>query len=509
MIRPWLRKFFFIWLSVLGGTAPVWAAAPQKLTIWTSAESVQWAIKRLAVKFEKDFSAKVEINVLNKDLVGQFKTAALAGKGPDILVWAHDVVGELASSGLIEKVRFNTDFKKNVLPVAAQAFTYRGEIYGHPYAVESIALIYNKNLVKTPPKTFEELVKLASSLNRPAQGQFGFLYDIGTLYFSFGLLSAGGGYIFADQNGTLNTDSVGVANRGAIQGLEFIVSLVKKNICPASTDYNVAMNKMLEGKLAMTINGPWLQTELKKKNIPYGVIPLPTLNGRTPRPFVGAHGFLIRRSSPRKELAQEFIENYLVTKEGILQLYQADPRGPARQDVLAEIKDEHLPQFMASAQFGMPMPNIPEMGIVWTAMGSALSVAINGKTSPTKALQAAYQQITQTIGDQKPLILPGGRIHKNRKATPVPEAIELVRTTPVAETNTDQKITLTPAVTATSENDAAALAQTTPETATPPSDTSLAPSPVAAATVTPVPPAPEKKPSWAKRLFQKIFGRKK
>lgn len=428
-LRYW--PWFLLW-------CPFWgqAATPTTLTIWTSAETVQKAIQQLAPAFEKDFKAKVEVNVLNKDLVGQFKTAALASKGPDILVWAHDVVGELASSGLIEKVRFNTDYRQNLLPVAAHAFTYQGAIYGYPYAVESVALIYNKNLIKTPPKTWEDLVHQAANLTNPQKDQYGFLYDLGTLYFSYGFLSAGGGFIFGDHNGTLNPDKIGVANPGAVSGLEFIVSLVQKKICPASTDYNVAMNKMLEGKLAMTINGPWLQAELQKKNIPYGVAPLPSLKGQTMRPFVGSHGFLIRRSSPNKELAQEFIENYLVTKQGIHQLYVADPRGPARIDVLNEIKDPHLRPFMTSAKYGVAMPNIPEMGVVWTAMGSALSLAIAGKEKPLAALQAAYRQIATAIEMQKPVGLPGGGFLKDRKSTPPPPEEKLISLLPQNENKT-------------------------------------------------------------------------
>ncbi len=56
-----------------------------ELTIWTSSENVARALQSLTPAFEKDFQEKVTITVLNKDLTTQFKTAAIAGKGPDIL----------------------------------------------------------------------------------------------------------------------------------------------------------------------------------------------------------------------------------------------------------------------------------------------------------------------------------------------------------------------------------------------------------------------------------------
>ncbi|MEI8346453.1 MAG: extracellular solute-binding protein, partial [Pseudomonadota bacterium] len=148
-----------------------------------------------------------------------------------------------------------------------------------------------------------------------------------------------------------------------------------------------------------TINGPWMQANLLKNKIDYGIAPIPSLNGKKPKPFVGTHGFIIRRSSPNRALAKEFVEKYLLTQKGIMALYQKDPRGPSRKDVLEELskKDENLKQFMASAQNGVPMPNVPEMGVVWTAVGSALSLVLSGQEKPKEALTKAKAQIVSSL----------------------------------------------------------------------------------------------------------------
>ena len=46
--------------------------------------------------------------------------------------------------------------------VAVQAFTYEGQTYGLPYAVENIALVRNTDLVPDAPATFEEMVQIAT-----------------------------------------------------------------------------------------------------------------------------------------------------------------------------------------------------------------------------------------------------------------------------------------------------------------------------------------------------------
>lgn len=401
MLRP-ISLLLGLTLALMGANTLAAPSRPTILTIWTSSENVKKAIAALVPPFELAYGVKVQVDVLNKDLTTQFKTAALARKGPDILCWAHDVVGELAQSGLIEPLSLPPRLAQEFLPVALNAFTFQGRVYGYPYDLEAVALIYNTELLPQAPATFEELLAQAPRLK--AKQVHAFLYDINNFFFSFPMLTAHGGYIFKQELTGLNTQDIGLANIGSLKGAHFLHDLVVKGSVPSSTDRNIAFSKMQQGQLAATIDGPWAIQDLKRHKIPYAVAPLPLLQGKRPRPFVGAHGFIIRRSSENKELAKEFIENYLVTREGIVALYQQDPRGPSRMDaldVLAQNSPE-LRAFMESAARGIPMPNVPEMGAIWGAMGSALSLITSQQQSPEEALQQALLQINNTLQQTAP-----------------------------------------------------------------------------------------------------------
>lgn len=369
--------------------------AQDTIEIWTSSEPVKKAIDSASAGFESEYGSKVNVTVLSKDLTSQFRTAALAGKGPDIFAWAHDVIGDLAESGLIEPIIISPELKKSFLPVALNAYTYKGQVFGYPYDLEAVAMVYNKKLIPSVPATMEEVVSFSEKVKAKNNGTYGFLYDIGNFFFSFPFLSSNGGYIFKDNNGSLDVSDVGLANAGAVTGLEFILSLKEKGIVPESTDRSNAFSLMKEGKLAMMIDGPWAINDLKSSGIDYGIASIPTVKGKSPRPFVGAHGFIIRRSSKNKELAKVLIEEYLVSKKGVMALYNADPRGPARMDVLDELakSNSDLAAFMKSASIGIPMPNVPAMGAVWGAMGNAISLTLSGKEKPKSALDNAKKQI--------------------------------------------------------------------------------------------------------------------
>lgn len=399
-------------LTFIGLVLPLstWAKT-NKLTLWTSSENVARAIKQLTKPFEKEFHTKVEVNILNKDLTTQFKTAAIAGRGPDIFCWANDVIGELASSGLIEPIHLSSKQRSEFLETALDSFTYNGELYGYPYDIESVALIINKNLLPKNPTSMEELLSWSKDYQKKNPGKFGFLFDLKNFYFNFGLLSAGGGYVFGpdkDFPAKLDPQNIGLDNQGAVAGVNYLKSLVKEGIVPTSSNRNIAFERFLKGKLAATIDGPWAIKDIQSAKIPYDVIPLPTLGGGHPRPFVGTHGFIVRRNSKNKELAKELIEKYLVTDQGMSILYKEDPRGPSRKGSLDILKNElgqedlHvLNQFFKSAANGMPMPNLSEMAPVWSAMGSAYDLIFNNDVDPKLALNQAKDKILLSIKDHQ------------------------------------------------------------------------------------------------------------
>lgn len=376
------------------------------VTIWTSSENVARALKSLTPQFEKDFAEKVSVTVLNKDLTTQFKTAAIAGKGPDILCWANDVIGELASSGLIEPINMSKNFSDKFYSSALTSFSYGGRLYGYPYDVEALALIRNTALRPKPFTSFEELLSWSekSLKNKTNESFYPFLFDLKNFYFNFMFFSADGGYIFREENGALNPLDIGLASKGAQNGVSFLKELVTKDVVPTSSNRNISFEKMLKGQLAATIDGPWAIKDLKKAKVPFAIDPLPTLFGKTPRPLVGTHGFIIRRSSPNKDLAKELIERYFVTAEGMATLYLEDPRGPARPDTLAILEKtlsgtdlENLRAFSRNASMGLPMPNISAMGPVWNAMGTALELIFQKEQPIETTLKNAHNQLLTAI----------------------------------------------------------------------------------------------------------------
>jgi maltose/maltodextrin transport system substrate-binding protein len=106
---------------------------------------------------------------------------------------------------------------------------------------------------------------------------------------------------------------------------------------------------------------------------------------------------MFNQASPNKDLAVEFMENYVMSVEGLKAIDADVPLGvPANKAFYQELaKDnENIRATMASVELGSPMPSIPAMGSFWSAMASALENMTQERQSPEKALDAAAKRIT-------------------------------------------------------------------------------------------------------------------
>ena len=79
-------------------------AGAATLVIWADDKRAA-AIKPLAQQWASDNGVDVQVQAISEDLTTQFKTASQQGTGPDIVVWAHDVIGDFVQNGAIDPVQ--------------------------------------------------------------------------------------------------------------------------------------------------------------------------------------------------------------------------------------------------------------------------------------------------------------------------------------------------------------------------------------------------------------------
>ena len=385
-------KSLFLYLLAL-------CLVPRHLLAWTDGELLIWmdpdrgqALKPLAERFENDLGVDAKVETPEK-LTENFPLAAQVGKGPDIVIWAHDKVGEWADAGLIAPVGVSDVFSRKFFPKAWQAVRHKNRTWGYPIALETVTLIYNRKLLDVPPPTeLSQLESVSQRIKMKHPAVTAILWDYKSAYYSWGILDSAGGYVFAKKGTNYDLNNVGVATPGSVEALSKIIALVHAGLLPKSVSYSTVEEMMGQEKVAMMISGPWAWANLRQRGIDFGVAPMPGVNGKLGRPFIGVMVAYCNRSSPNQDLAKEFLEHYLLTEDGLRAMNHAKPIGvPAlisSYDRMAK-DNGRLRELKTSVDYGEIMPNVPQMSRFFSSVSAALQIATTDRASAQAALQDA------------------------------------------------------------------------------------------------------------------------
>lgn len=389
--------------SVTALASPVFAQAANELVVWHAYRGAEKAaFEKVVGMFEKSPGAKgIKVNTLAipyDAYADKISAAVPRGKGPDLFIYAQDRLGGWIEAGkTVEPIDFFIDkpTRERLLPGMLEAMTYKGGVYGLPINYKSITLIYNKDLVKTPPKTTDEMVKVAKGLTNAQSGRYGLAYWYTNFYFHSALMNAFGGAVF-DKDGKLSVDSP-----ATVASLNQMMTWYKKDgIMPTEPSEALIAAMFNEGKAAMVINGPWFVGDIDKK-INYGLAVLPMVDAakKPMRPWLTIEGAYVSASSAKKEAAYE-LAKYLTSEEAGLVLALEGRQLHTNKAVYNDKRvsgDAVLKAFRDQLDSAEAMPNRPEMTMVWSPATTAMNKIVKGNASVEAALKEASGTMQDSI----------------------------------------------------------------------------------------------------------------
>ncbi len=380
--------------------------ADADLVIWAD-DTRAPVITPFADAFAEENGLTVAVQEVPFDQIrDRLATAGPAGEGPDLIIGAHDWLGQLVTSGLVAPVDLGaaaSDFSD----VAISAMSYDGQLYGVPYAVENVALIRNADLVPEAPATFEELETIALGLvaSGEADVPLAIQQSPGDPYHNFPLFTGAGGYLFGtNADGSLNPEDLGLASEGSLAAAEKFGAWTESGLISGDVSYDIMIESFGTGRAPFAITGPWAVAQpdngFKAMGVNYVVEPIPSIDGGTPAPFVGVQGFMVSAQAANPLFAQTFIVDVMATEEAQTALFAAGGRPPAHKAAFeAAASDPDIQGFGLSGINGQAQPSIPEMGSVWTAWTDAYSLIFTGGAEPAEAFTTANDQITALIAE--------------------------------------------------------------------------------------------------------------
>ena len=349
--------------------------------------------------FLEEYGVGIKVQLVGfGDIREQFQVAGPAGEGPDIIIGAHDWLGELVNSGLLAPVDLG-DKKDDFLSTAIQGFTYENKLYGMPYAVENVAFFRNTDLVPDAPETWSDVTVIAEELEADDKVKMGFGMHEGDAFHFFPIQTAFGGYVFGVNDQGYNAEDVGIDSEGSIASVEWLEMMVKEGHMQPGIDWDTIHTMFESGDVAMFITGPWALERIRESGIPYAVSKIPS-ETESSKPFLGVQGFMVSAFSEDPVLAQVFLTEFVATEEVMQKFFDADPRPPAFNAVVAKVDDPDLAAISEAGKEGLPMPAIPAMGAVWGSWGDALTLVFQEQQGAEEAFTNAAKQVREAIAEQ-------------------------------------------------------------------------------------------------------------
>lgn len=338
--------------------------------------------ENITLKFEKKSDVTGQIRLYGTD----------AANGPDMYLFAHDSLGGFAEMGILEPVGNLIDPQKeaDLLPMTLEAATYKDVQYLMPVYYETLLFMYNKALWEGDvPSTTEELYDYMQAHTDTNAGTYALVNQHSTSYNVAPFINGFGGYII-DKNANPGLDTQEMKDA--------IVYNSKFAALQADGDYNTVTTLFNEGHAAAIIGGPWLISGIRDAGIDLGIkslsdFTLPNGNALAPYSGVQCLGVLKYAAESKKDAITRVLEVLAEPSVGIT-LAQGFNCAPANSKAYEDpqvAENEMILAMEKTAQTAIPMPNIPEMGVMW-GPAEGLLAAVNKSGENVDEAASKYQQ---------------------------------------------------------------------------------------------------------------------
>ncbi|MBE0690974.1 MAG: extracellular solute-binding protein, partial [Anaerolineae bacterium] len=136
------------------------SAQDAELTLWVYDDGRLEVLSQLGQAFEAEYGVPLSVEVVDLTEIRNAMTlGAASGEGPDMIIVPHDNLGPMVENGAAAPIDLG-DKLDSFLPNAIDGFTYNGELYGVPLAVENIGFFRNTDLVPEAPATWDEVAQI-------------------------------------------------------------------------------------------------------------------------------------------------------------------------------------------------------------------------------------------------------------------------------------------------------------------------------------------------------------
>ncbi|GBD38735.1 putative ABC transporter-binding protein [bacterium HR37] len=374
-------------------------------------------LEKLIKEFESlnpDIRVKDEVLPATTDEQHQFYVINLEAGSKDFDVFSLDVIWipEFVRAGWLRDLthivppELRKEFFQGPMEVAMQ----NGRVYAVPWYIDAGVLYYRKDLLSkygfSPPRTWGELVYIASEIMRKEPGIYGFLWQ-GKQY--EGLVCNVLEYIWGNGGSVVENGKIVIDSPNNKQALGFVRDLIHKyGVTPefvTTMTEDSTTRIFAKGRAIFMRNWPYAWNILEREDSPVkgkvGFSMLPSFPGYSSFSTLGGWFLGINNYSkhPREsEKFVRFLSSYRAQKLLSLTVgYRPTLKRIYRESDIVKTQPliAHLYKVFEHAR---PRPVTPFYMVISQVMQSEFSAVITGVRNPEDALKSAKKHIEFILG---------------------------------------------------------------------------------------------------------------
>lgn len=342
---------------------------------------------------------------------------SMSAKGSEYDLFDADVIwpAEFAQAGyalpLDKFMKEDGIARADYLDGPMNAVTFKGRVWGLPKFIDAGLLFYRKDIISTPPKTWEELATMAAAAKGKSGTEYGYVAQAkqyeGLVCNAMEFISAYGGAV-VDGTGEIIIDSP-----ETIKGLTKFVELLKKDFVPSNITSFTELEShtaFLEGQSVFIRNWPYqwaLAQDPKQSKIigKVGVVALPKGDSRSAA-TLGGWVTMINKFSKHPRESWEFLK-YMNGMEGQVTSAVYGGLAPTLKTAWKDtgvlranpfFKNEG---FQAGLEAAVPRPVSPIYPRLSDIMQIEISKAITGESTPEEAVKKMDKEMKKAVVESK------------------------------------------------------------------------------------------------------------
>lgn len=347
---------------------------------------------KISVTFEKKTGLTDQIKLYGND----------AENGPDMYLYAHDSLGTFVEMGVLAPITdvIGKEELEPLLPMTVEAGVYKEKQYLLPVYFETLLFMYNKDLWQGDiPDTADGIYDYMKANTDTANGTYALVNQHSTAYNVSPFINGFGGYIINEK---------GEPGLNVKETKEAITYNKKFAELEADGDYNTVTTLFNDKKAAAIIGGPWLVSGIKDAGINLGIKSLSDIklpNGKALAPYAGIQGVGVMEHAvkDKKDVIGKVLTAMLDVNLGIA-LAKDSNCAPANEKAYDDpdvAGNKMITAMKKTAQTAQPMPNIPEMSVMWGPAESLLAAVNKSGEDVDQAADKYQKEAESAISDMK------------------------------------------------------------------------------------------------------------